>query len=218
MEARPTRRVSHPILHLEVVERDATRTAGEPRVFCRLRRESIDVDYCRQCSHCDAIHSEPAPAVNCTFIPRIDALDPDPRGERTEVGTLLKIGSVVVASSASLTDALAVLRAQDLRSVAVVGGHHILVGILHDRALSQRCATPGHTNDPATSVMSSAIAIHEATPVRTALRFLASAHLREAAVVTAAGIPLGLFKDVDGLRWIAHAQRGAGHSVGIAGT
>lgn len=207
MDARPTSRVSHPILHLEVVDRDGVRTADD-RVFCRLRRESIDVEYCRSCRRCDSVQPGPMPSVDCSVMPPEGALTPDLRGERTEVATLLKSGTVVVGASASVNDALTVLRAGDLRSVAVVGGNHILVGILYDVALNERSARLGRGTDYVTTLMSSPFAIHESTSVRRALLFLASAHLRQAAVVTTAGVPLGLFRDVDGLRWIAEAQRG----------
>jgi hypothetical protein len=54
--------------------------------------------------------------------------------------------------------------------------------------------------------MSSAMGIHEAMPVRTALRLLASSHLREATVIGNDGTPLGIFRDVDGLHAIAAAR------------
>jgi len=55
--------------------------------------------------------------------------------------------------------------------------------------------------------MSTAIAVHERTPVRVALRMLAAHHLREATVISDEGTPIGLFRDVDGLRWISAAAR-----------
>jgi len=88
------------------------------------------------------------------------------------------------------------------------GPARFLVGVLHDVTLTERGKRPEHAKDAVTTVMSHAIAIHEATPVRRALLFLASAHLREAAVVDAEGVPLGVFRDVDGLRWIARARSG----------
>lgn len=54
--------------------------------------------------------------------------------------------------------------------------------------------------------MPSPLALHESTPVRRALRLLASAHLREAAVVDDGGHPLGVFRDVDGLRYLTRAR------------
>lgn len=208
MDARPRRRVSHPILHLEVLAPDGSR-AAEQHVFCRLRRESVEVAECSGCNHCDAIKDGPAPSVDCTFALPIHELTPDPRGDRTEVGTLLRSGAVVVSTSTSLRDAMELLRAHDFRSVNVVGGDHILVGVLHDRILSERCVRLGAAGLDVTVAMSSPFAIQESTPVRPALRFLASAHLREAAVVTSKGVPLGVFTDIVGLRWIARAREGS---------
>ncbi len=59
--------------------------------------------------------------------------------------------------------------------------------------------------------MSGSLAIHEAVPVRRALEVLAAAHLREATVIDDEGVPLGIFRDVDGLRWIVSARHTAAH-------
>lgn len=75
-------------------------------------------------------------------------------------------------------------------AVASVDDHGAIVGVA----------------DEAGSVVSSALALHESTPVRRALRLLASAHLRAATVVDDAGLPLGVFRDVDGLRVLALAR------------
>jgi CBS domain-containing protein len=208
MDASSVRRVSHPILHLEVVDHDQVR-AGVARVFCRLQRRSVDVDVCRSCPPAQAIHDGATPSVECDVVAPAGVLDADLLGLRTEVGTLLEGGSTVVADSASLEDAIGVLRVGDLRSVAVVGGNHVLVGVLHDVALSARRRSAAGAPVDLRTVMSRALAIHEATPVRRALLFLASAHLRQAAVVDGDGVPLGIFRDVDGLRWIARARGGA---------
>ena len=208
MDAPSVRRVSHPILHLEVVHHDQVRD-GVARVFCRLQRRSIDVDVCRTCPPAQAIHGGATPSVDCDVVAPAGTLDADPLGLRTEVGTLLEGGSTVIADSASLADALGVIRAGDLRSVAVVGGDHVLVGVLHDVALEARRRSAGGAPVDLRTVMSHALAIHESTPVRRALLFLASAHLRQAAVVDSEGVPLGIFRDVDGLRWLARARGGA---------
>ena len=57
--------------------------------------------------------------------------------------------------------------------------------------------------------MSSPIAIDERTPMRTALKLLVANHLREATVISKERVPIGVFRDVDGLRWIAAARRSA---------
>lgn len=205
MDARPASRFSHPILHLQVVAAEGSH-AAEARVFCRLRRESVVVAECRACSRCEEITTGPTPSVDCSFALPTHELTPDPDGNRTQVGTLLRGGTVVVSTSASLRDALELVRAHDFRSVSVVGGDHVLVGVLHERLLSEHCLKLGAAGFDVTAAMSSPLAIQESTAVRPALRFLASAHLRQAAVVTTAGVPLGIFTDIDGLRWIARAR------------
>lgn len=207
MESPPARRVSHPILRLDVLDADGWSTARH-RVFCRIRRESVDVGHCCSCAHCDEIVAGPAPSVDCTAVLPAQELTPDPHGDRTEVGVLLKEGTCSIASSAWIHDALALVRAGDFRTVPVVGGDCILVGVLHEARFPDRCAELGNHAFVVSDAMSSPLAIHESTPVRDALRFLARAHLREAAVVTSSGIPLGIFRDVDGLRWIAESENG----------
>ena len=205
MTAPPVSRVSHPILRLEVLDARGSRTA-EQHVFCRLRRESVDVDFCRMCDRRDAIQTAPTPSVDCTFAPQPHDVIPDPHGDRTEVGVLLREGTIALACSASLLDALALLSASDFRTVAVVGGDHILVGLLHETVVAERCAKLADANVGVKAAMSSPLAVHEATPVRDALRFMAAAHLRQATVVTSAGVPLGVLRDVDALRWIAASE------------
>jgi CBS domain-containing protein len=202
-------RVRHPILRLEVVQQDGTREASH-RVFCRLRHASVPVGVCCACPRCDAIQPDPAPSVDCTVPLPPEDLAPDPSGERVEVGALLRRGAVVIGQTTSVQHALTVLRAEDARSVAVVDAERRLVGVVHELAFF-----PGRTSiDPlprgeasVVTTMSSAIVVHEATPVRTALRLLAASHLREATVVASDGEPIGVFRDVEGLRWIASATK-----------
>ena len=198
--------VKHPVLRLEVLAADGTR-AEECRVFCLWKRKSVRVEDCCSCVHCDAITdgASNAASVDCTIplSPRT-AVD-DPTGDRTEVATMLCTGTIVVAASASLYVAFALLRAEDRRAVAIVNKEHVLIGMVHETAsISRRIA--GHRG-PVGGAMSTAIAIHEGTPVRAALRMLAASHLREATVVSDEGTPIGVFKDVDGLHWIARASR-----------
>jgi len=196
--------VKHPILRLEVLAPDGTRDV-ESRVFCRLQHKSVVVDECCSCVHCDAIVGGAKPSVDCTIpVVPLPAAD-DPTGERTEVGMLLCTGTVVVAESATLHAALAVLRAEDRRAVAIVDDRHVLVGLVHETAFLRR--RPGQAHGAIGGAMSTAIAVHERTPVRVALRMLAAHHLREATVISDEGTPIGLFRDVDGLRWISAAAR-----------
>jgi CBS domain-containing protein len=117
---------------------------------------------------------------------------------------LLCTGATAVQSSASLGDVFQVLHNDDRRAVAVVDGDRRLVGMVHEMALVGRPA-----RGDASHAMSTAIAIHEATPIRVALYLLASCHLREATVVSPDGQPIGVFRDVDGLRWLVRAGAAA---------
>ncbi len=183
-------RVRHPILRLEVLAPDGTSTS-QHRVFCRLQRESVEVEQCCGCVHCDAVTDGPQPSVDCSIPGRpLDHTD-DPAGESVDVAAVLCRGTVVVSESAPLTHALRLIREHDRRSVAVVDSESVLVGVVHDSVRA---------------TMSTALAVHERTPVRMALRLLAANHLREATVVSTAGVPIGTFRDIDGLRWIAGAK------------
>jgi CBS domain-containing protein len=158
--------------------------------------------------HCDRIATEPTPSVDCT-IPTTEAIATiDPSGERTPVATLLAAGTIAIDPSAMLRDALSALRSTDRRSIAVVDSTHALVGVVHEAVFipaRERMTSLSPTED-VTHAMSSALAIHESVSVRRALRLLASAHLREATVVDDARVPLGVFRDVDGLRFVVEAR------------
>lgn len=195
--------VKHPMLHLEVLSADGTREV-ESSVFCRLKRKSVRVDNCCGCVHCDAITYGETAVVACTIPIAEPSASDDPSGEYTEIGTLLCRGTVVVAQSNTLRAALDVLRAEDRRAVAVVDDNHVLVGVVHETAVLGR--RPGAPLGGVVGAMTNGVAIHESTPVRVALRLLAASHLREATVISDDGRPIGVFTDVDGLRWIAGAR------------
>jgi CBS domain-containing protein len=199
-------RVAHPLLRLEVVRPDGTR-ATEHRVFCRYQRRSVPAGTCCACAHCVDVDTDPAPAIVCSIPVEREELEGDVEGERTEVGVLLHGQTIAVDPSASIGEALGVLRKQERRSVAVVDDRRVLVGVVHEVTFVR----PGQPAEDVAAAMSSGLALHEATPVRRALRLLASAHLREAIVIDDAGVPLGTFRDVDGLRWLAEARRRAPH-------
>lgn len=193
----------HPILRLDVLDADGV-ARHEHRVFCRLQRSSVPVDECCSCLHCDEITDGPVPTVDCTMPIARDDPAKDPTGESTEIGTLLCCGTVVVAATSPMTQAFSVLHAEGRRSIPIVDGHHVLVGMLHETGFLGRRLLG---KDAAiSSAMSSAIALHERTPVRTALKFLAANHLREATVVSDDGRPIGIFRDIDGLHWISVAR------------
>lgn len=200
-------KLAHPILHLEVIGPDGARQDRQ-HVFCRYQKKSVPLDVCCGCVHCDAITTGGSPLVMCT-VPGDDCPPPDdPRGERTEVGTLLHDGAVAIEPGASLRDALAFLGGGGHRSIPVVDDKRRLVGIVHEMALRRPRALGTDPTACAVSVaMTTAVAIHEAVPVRRALHVLASAHAREAVVVNDAGAPVGVFHDVDGLRFVANERK-----------
>ncbi len=196
--------VRHPILRLQVITEDGTRH-DDHRVFCRLQHRSVRVDDCVQCHHFDAVTDGAGATVDCS-IPEIPSMpSDDPTGEWTEIGVILCTGTVVVAQSAAVDSALRVLRTEERRSVPIVDENHVLVGMIHETGFMGRRSLRG-LDGAISAAMSTAIAVHERTPVRVALRLLAANHLREATVVSADGIPIGVFRDVDGLHWIGLAR------------
>ena len=204
MSERQHSREKYPILRLEVLGADGTR-ANEHVVFCRLQHQSVRVEECCRCVRCDAITDDEEPVVECTIPVAPCDHTTDPEGERTEVGSLLCHGTVVVAESVPLRRALDVLRHDHRHSVAIVDARHVMVGLVHDSGFPH---LRRGTELEVKATMSSVVAIDERTPVRTALRLLAVNHLREATVVSRRGVPIGVFRDVDGLHWIGTARHG----------
>jgi CBS domain-containing protein len=206
-DVRPhTRRLSHPILRLDIVGPNGTRQS-EYRVFCKYQQRSVPIGTCCACAHCDAIVSSPEPVVEC-IVP-FEGTEPlfDPRGERTAVGGVLARGASVLDPSVTVREALALLRAENRRSVAVVDKKRSIIGVVHEATFVPK---PGVRREPADEsimrIMSGSIVIDESLSVRKALEVLAASHLREATVVTEDGVPLGLFRDIDGLRWLVDAR------------
>ncbi len=195
-------RVKHPILRLEVIGADGSRSSDH-RVYCRHRRTAVSVESCCGCVHCDEITGGDEPSVRCSIPSHpLDHQD-DPAGERVDVGALLRVGPVVVRQSAPLGAALDLIAYDSRHSVAVVDDTNALVGIIHEADLAAHPGRWAHA-ETASDVMSGRhVTVDERTPVRVALRVLAAHHLREVTVITSEGVPLGVFRDVDGLRWIA---------------
>lgn len=201
--------MSHRILRLEVIRPGGVRSS-EHRVFCRYKRRSVTVETCSACVRCDSIVATPVPAVNCTIPAIDDDRGPDPLGEHTAVGQILVEGVVALEPSTTIGDALRLLRSEDRRSFAIVDESRAMIGVIHEAAfVTKTQGRPSHRSNDETlaKLMSGTVKIHEAVPVRRALELLAAAHLREATVVDADGVPLGLFRDVDGLRWIVASRR-----------
>lgn len=191
----PSTRLRHPLLRLDVIAADGSRSS-ERRVYCLRNSQSVDLETCSRCAYCDAIRDGNRPSVDCTVPKRPVDHAHDPGGERVGVGALLCRGTVVLSTDVAAPDAFAFLRAHNLRSVAVVDERHVLRGVVHEARSLVRA--PSLSN-----AISTAKAVHESTPIRVALKVLAANHLREIAVVTTARVPLGVFRDVDGLRWIS---------------
>ena len=205
----PTVDVKHPILRLDVLAADGT-VSTDHVVFCRLQDQSVRVEECCRCVRCTSIEEGITPTVSCT-LPNTP-LEPadDPRGERIEVGSMLTEGTVVFSEAVSLEQALEVMHGRGRHSVAIVDAGHRIVGLVHEASSATRTprAQRGDMGE-VRAAMTSPIAIDERTPVRTALKLLAAHHLREATVVTRRRVPVGMFRDIDGLRWLAAARRGA---------
>jgi len=210
---RRTVHVKHPILRLEIIGPQGTR-AAEHHVFCRLQQKSISVGICCACTHCDAIVSVPSPSVNCTVLLEERDLEPDPLGTHTPVGNMLEHGAISIDPTLSVHEALKLLQSEGVQSVAVVDGEHRMVGVLHEAVfvrggmtMPSGTARAPRARGEVLQIMSASLAIHESLPIRRALELLAAAHLREATVVNAEGIPIGVFRDIDGLRWMFTAKQ-----------
>ncbi|HVH45863.1 MAG TPA: CBS domain-containing protein [Labilithrix sp.] len=207
---RPATRTRHPILRLEVLASDGTRTTDD-RVFCRQRHRSVPVDTCTACFRCESILAAPEPAVHCAIVLGDAEREPDPLGSREAVGGILSSGTVALGPGNTMGEALRVLRGEDRRSVAIVDAKHSVVGVVHEGMLAATARRLGGLEGGAISAMSGAVVIHESVPVRRALGLLAAAHLREATVVDDEGLPIGVLHDVDALRWLIAARKRAGN-------
>lgn len=216
MSDRRVTHISHPILRLEVLHPDGTRSS-QHRVFCRYQNRSVPAGTCCACVHCDAINTAPIPTVNCTVAMEASALEPDPQGTHTAVGGVLQKGTLVLDPGTTIRQALSLLQSEDRRSVAVVDVNSSIIGVVHEAAFLPKPVLPKgaaeRPEDAVARVMSGSLAIHEKVPIRRALELLAAAHLREATVVDDGGIPLGVFRDIDGLRWLFKARKDVGEAT-----
>lgn len=199
----PRKQVSHPIVRLDVLGADG-RHQTALRVFCRERQTAVPVSTCCACPHCEGItgdSSATGPAVTCLVTESRADLPYDPYGVRTPVAEVLTSETFAVQAETTLRDALAHLQAEDRRSVAVVDASQVVIGVVHER----HRRFPGDL--PVSVVMGSKLALPISTPIRRALELMAAAHLREIVVVDENEVPLGTFRDVDGLHWLALARR-----------
>lgn len=196
----PRKHVSHPILRLDVIGPDG-RKESVFRVFCRERGAPVPVPTCCACVHCEGVVEVPSPAVHCRVTESRADLPDDPLGLVTPVAEVLTSKTFAVEADTTLKDAIEHLRREDRRSVAVVDEEHVVVGVIHEGHRRER------SDLPVATVMGSRLSLPVETPVRRALELMAAAHLREIVVVDDDHVPLGTFRDVDGLHWIAAARR-----------
>lgn len=200
MTDEPVRKVSHPILRLEVLRADGTQQSMY-RVFCKSQRRAVPIGECAACLRCESIEAGPLPSVNCLIEASLAEPGPDPLGLHTPVGSVLRISAYAVTPDTSVRATLMLLRAEDRRGVPVVDDAGNVIGVVDE----MRCREAlGHT---AGAVMSSRLALPALTPVRRAVELMAAAHLREVTVVDDDGAPLGVLRDVDGLRWLTDARK-----------
>jgi CBS domain-containing protein len=85
--------------------------------------------------------------------------------------------------------------------VGVVDEEAVLVGIVHEMTVA-RASDDGDL----AMAMTSPVVVQEDLPVRAALRVLAATHSRAAVVVDREGHPLGVFHDIDGMRWLTRSR------------
>lgn len=192
--------VSHPILRLDVLRPDG-RKESDFRVYCRERGAPVSVGVCGTCRHCEGIVEGPSPAVHCLVTESRADLPDDPLGLVTSVAEVLTPKTFAVGAETTLQDAIEHLRAENRRSVAVVDDTHAIIGVIHE---AHRREPP---DLPVAMVMGSRLSLPVETPVRRALALMAAAHLREVVVVDDDLVPLGTFRDIDGLHWLAVARR-----------
>ncbi len=223
----PTRRrgvvrVEHPILRLHVLAPDGT-TTTDHRVFCRMQQVAVSAGACTQCLRCEAIVGSPEPTVQCALPasaaagsvsesatgPATFPSSADHDGSATSVGSMLHGSLLALEPGTTVGDARRTLREEHRRSIAVVNAAHHVIGVVHESTLASARGRAADPRLPVDHVMASTLVIEDITPIRRALELLAAAHLREATVVDAEGVPLGTFRDVEGLDWItAHRARG----------
>lgn len=194
------KQVTRPILRLHVLG-SGGRAPPALRVYCRERAAPVPVGECRGCASCDEIVDEPRPAVRCRVSAARADLPVDPLGLVTPVAEVLTPATFAMRMDVTVADALAHLRRMDRRSAAVVDDENAVVGVVHE---ADRDDLP---ELPVGAVMRSRLALPLETSVRRALALMAAGHLREIVVVDAESVPLGTFRDVDGLLWLAAARR-----------
>ena len=180
----------HPILHLEIVDAEGRRLSCAHRVFCALRLRSVALRECCACARCDAIVDGEPPAVECALTPEAEGA-----GEALVLHVLDR-GVLAIASGSTALQARRLLVEPGRRELPVVDASSHVVGVVRDVDIESHLVVAPATASP--------LVIRESLTVRNALRTLAAAHLREATVVDHDGVPIGVFRDLDGLHMLAH--------------
>lgn len=140
-------RLTHPLLRLEVLRPDGTRTSSH-RVYCTHEGRSVSVERCCACVYSESVAAEPFPSVACD-VPR----DPEELGHEDEVGavvaegavalvdeegTILRVtdeggaplsGAVLLPESMRVARALEILAAAGLESAVVVDAGGLPLGV-----------------------------------------------------------------------------------------
>jgi CBS domain-containing protein len=227
----------HPILARDRIRGDGSHTIAF-RVFCARRGQSVPLNTCQDCAACLEIAADGPGAdgcVRCTPAPvpvgaRMAGGEPFGGARMHEgiaVGDVLTKRILCVGADLSVPALIALFVEQAMGGVFVVDDDGRLLGSIREvdfvrsRPLQDKRAWFNGTSSvddesaagegppwSAGEMMSSAIAVHEGTPVRHVILQMARSHLREAPVVTRAGELLGALRDIDGLRWIAAQARG----------
>src|SRR5262249_11906009 len=117
------------------------------------------------------------------------------------VGQVLGSGTLAVDQDSSVEDALRLLYASGRQELPVVdASSHVVIGVARERELG------ANRSFALAFATSSPLVVRESSSIDEALRLLASAHLREVTVVGEDGVPIGVFRDVEGLRALAQRR------------
>lgn len=218
----------HPVLVREVLRGDGSRVLSL-RVYCSRQSASVDLETCEVCASCIDISPDPGGTqvfVRCepvqeTANARAGAPEEGSgpgglAGGTTPVGEILSDNTLCVGTDTHVPAIIELMKERSLPGVFVVDDEGHLVGIVRDVNLLRTLEPMPHMRQEplhalagshVETVMSTAMAIGEDSPVRRALLCMAHAHLREIPVVTREGRLVGVLRDIEGLRWFASERR-----------
>jgi CBS domain-containing protein len=205
-----------PIRRRLTVLKDGTIESCE-LVFCEGCVRSVRVSRCEACPFAPAtVHATEGDGgvdCGCSIWP-IGAEDPDVRFPPA-VAAALPVGLALGQSIACVEDDLpwlAAMRVPVLRAslsgIPVVDHGGSLLGILPAPGIT--LAAAGAPPDPCLRVADCAqslASVHEAQSLSDAFATMGARHARELPVVGEGGSVVGLLRDVDALRFVAHVAR-----------